>query len=343
MNPRYARRTAGVATLAVAALTLAGCGSAGSADPAAQDGALTVVASTDVWGSVVEAVAGDAVDVTTLIDDPSADPHSYESTPADAAAVSDADLVVLNGGGYDEFMEQILGSSEDKPTVNAFELAEVGESAHEGAEGAQAEGEAHADEPEGEAHEEGEAHAEEEGVHAHEGGANEHVWYELPAVEAVAEQLAEELGRLLPDQAETFTSNAESFHEEIDAIAARLSEIRQANPDGRAALTEPIATYLVEDAGLTNATPPEFLQAVEEENDPPAAAVAAMRELITTNGIDALIYNPQTETPVTEQVRTDAEAAGIPVVEMTETLPEDSEYIEWMTAQVEAFADALQG
>jgi zinc/manganese transport system substrate-binding protein len=305
------RRTALLVTtvLALAGPALAGCGSAGSgAGRGSGDAALSVVASTDVWGSVVETVAGDTVEVITLVDDPSADPHSYESTPADTAAVTDADLVVVNGGGYDEFMAEILGTLDAKRTVNAFELAEGGG----------------------------------DDAHAHE-GANEHVWYELPAVEAVAAQVAEELGSLLPERADTFTANAAAFREDIDAIAAQLSAIGQANPGARVALTEPIASYLVEDAGLTDVTPAEFLEAVEEETDPPAAAVAATRQLLSGNQVSALIYNPQTETPVTQQVRSDAEAAGVPVVEMTETLPAGTEYVSWMTEQVEALSSALDG
>lgn len=311
------RRVTGAATLVLAVIPLACCGSgtgsAASSGAGPDDGTLTIVASTNVWGSVVEAVAGNAVEITTMIDDPAADPHSYESTPADAAAVTDADLVVFNGGGYDEFMEEILGTLDGKPAVNAAALAGVGESGHS-----------------------------EANTHAHDGGANEHIWYELPAVEAVAERVADELGRMLPEQAEVFTTNAESFHEDIDAIAEQVAGIEEAHPGARVALTEPIAVYLIEDAGLTNATPPDFLEAVEEETDPPAAVVATTRQLMMSRQVAALIHNPQTETPVTQQVRADAEAAGIPVVEMTETLPGTSGYVEWMTGQVGALASALQ-
>ena len=311
MTFRIPHRGIGVPSTAVLITTVLALTSCGSGDSGASrgggDAALSVVASTDVWGSVVETVAGDTVEVTTLIDDPSADPHSYESTPADAAAVTDADLVVFNGGGYDEFMAEILGTLDGKRTVHAVELTEGGEG------------------------------------HAHEGAANEHVWYELPAVQAVAAQVAEELGRLLPEQAGTFTANAAAFRAEIDTIAVQLAAIGQANPGGRVALTEPIASYLIEDAGLTDVTPAEFLEAVEEETDPPAAAVAATRQLMSGNQVSALIYNPQTETPVTEQVRSDAVAAGVPVVEMTETLPAGREYVSWMAEQVEALSSALEG
>ncbi len=99
------------ATAALAALTLAACGSSQSAAPAAapaEDGTPTVVASTNIYGSIAEAVGGEMVTVESLITDPAADPHSYESTPADAATVAGADLVVLNGCGYDEFFINLI-------------------------------------------------------------------------------------------------------------------------------------------------------------------------------------------------------------------------------------------
>src|SRR5687767_7509678 len=105
MKPRRSGAVvAALAAVLVAVLTACGTGSAPApaADPAA-DQPLTVVASTDVYGAVAQAVGGDLVQVTSLIQDPSADPHSYESTPADAAAVASAAVVVFNGGGYDDF------------------------------------------------------------------------------------------------------------------------------------------------------------------------------------------------------------------------------------------------
>src|SRR5690606_32965132 len=85
-------------------------------------------ASTNVWGSVAQAVAGDRLEVRSLISEPSADPHSYEASPADAAALSDATLVVYNGGGYDQFVDDILGATNTgAATVDAFALFESGE------------------------------------------------------------------------------------------------------------------------------------------------------------------------------------------------------------------------
>src|ERR1700742_204541 len=98
---RISRLAASAAMLAV----LAGAVSCGAPQDTAADDRVQVVASTDVWAGVVRAVAGDAVKITTIIDDPAGDPHSYEASTADAADAAKADLIVFNGGGYDEFMD----------------------------------------------------------------------------------------------------------------------------------------------------------------------------------------------------------------------------------------------
>src|ERR687892_103971 len=97
------RRAGALAALAVAAIALAGCGSGSTPPPppaAAFGGGapLGLVTPTNVYGSIPQAVGGDRVAVTSLIKDPAADPHSYETTPADAAKVAEADLVLYNGG-----------------------------------------------------------------------------------------------------------------------------------------------------------------------------------------------------------------------------------------------------
>src|SRR5690349_16499896 len=74
---------------------------------AASDHKASVVASTNVWGSVASAIAGDHASVKSIISNPAQDPHSFEATPSDAAAITDATLVVYNGGGYDHWVDEI--------------------------------------------------------------------------------------------------------------------------------------------------------------------------------------------------------------------------------------------
>ena len=324
------RRTLAGAVPALAALTLTACSSSGPgvAPVASADDGITVVASTNVYGSIAAAVGGPGVVVESLIDDPAADPHSYESTPADAVTVGRGDVVILNGGGYDEFMPQLVEAAGGERAV-----LDVG--VLSGLVGAEEEGHAEGEEA---------GHAEGEEEHGH-GEVNEHFWYSLPAVRTLAAELATALGELDPSGAADYTANAAAFTTQVDALITRAEAAGASVPGGRVAVTEPVPGHLVDTAGLTDVTPPEFSGAIEEDTDPPAAVVAEMLALFTPGAPDAvraLIVNAQTETPTTDQVREAAQAAGVPVVEMTETLPaEQPDYLSWMGAQVDALTAAL--
>ncbi|MFC5993748.1 metal ABC transporter solute-binding protein, Zn/Mn family [Pseudonocardia hispaniensis] len=308
--------TAGLAALALA-LTACGSGDAGTGGaPAADVGTVRVVASTNVYGSIVRAVGGNRVTVTSIIDDPSADPHSHEATPAEAASVTQAQLVVLNGGGYDDFMSKIVNSAGGhRPVIDAVEVS--------GLEPALEPGHDHAD------------------GHDH-GEFNEHVWYSLPTMQTVASRIAGELARLDPASAAEFTANAERFNTQVGELLERATAIGTSHPGARVAVTEPVPGWLLHDAGLTDATPEEFAHAVETDTDPPAAVLQQTLALFTGDPVRALLLNAQTQTPTTDQVKQAAVRAGVPVVEVTETLPEGTtDYLSWMGGQIDALSRAV--
>jgi len=313
MRSRLPRRGTSAAILSSLALAVAGCSS--DAEPAAStsEGAssagtaeqISVVASTDVYGSIAATVGGERVAVTSIIDDPNADPLEYEATPDDAAAVAGAQVVILNGNGYDEFMSQLVEAAGDVGTV--LDVSEL--SGLQPAEG--------------------------------EGEFNEHVWYSLETVRTLAETLAADLGEASPEDAETFASNAAEFTGQVEALEEQVAEIASASGGARVAVTEPLANYLLDEAGVDNPTPEEFQEAIEEGDDPPAAVLQEMLDLFGDDPVQALVLNTQTQSAVTDQVREAAEGADVAVVEMSETLT-TPDYVEWMGGQIEALATALE-
>ncbi|GAA4852973.1 metal ABC transporter solute-binding protein, Zn/Mn family [Saccharopolyspora rosea] len=308
MTVRNRRTATALAGLATAALAMTACGSQPTG-PGGND-RIKVVASTSVWGSIAQAVGGDSVDVQSVISSPDADPHSYESTPQDAARISDADLVVFNGGGYDEFMEKALAAGGgQKPTVEAVT-------------------------------DEHEAPGPADG-HGHDHSVNEHVWYDLHVVHDVADQIADQLGRIRPDQAARFHDAAAQFDQQVDGLRGKVDQVAAANAGKKVIVTEPVAHYLIEAAKLQDITPQSFVNAVEAENDPSAAAVADIQNAIGSRQASAVVHNPQTESPVTRDVRTAAERNHIPVVEMSETLPAGKTYLQWMDEQITSLQTAL--
>lgn len=287
-----------IACVTVWSLSLAACGG-GNTSPTVSSGRVTVVTSTDVWGSVVSAVGGDQVSVTSIIHSPSADPHSYEATPADVLTTSRAELTLGNGGGYDDFFTKLTDQAPNARKLLAYDIAATGDD-------------------------------------------NEHVWYSLPGVKKVADQVAAQLAQLRPAAARTFTANAEAFKQKVDALAARAVRIGASHPGAKVLETEPVPHYLVELAKLGDATPTDFSNAVEDESDVPPAALAAVDQLISGRRIQAVLDNEQTATPTTIQVVNRARVAGLPVVGVTETLPAGmTDYISWMTSEVDALAGAI--
>ncbi len=107
------------------------------------------------------------------------------------------------------------------------------------------------------------------------------------------------------------------------------------------AITEPVPAYLLAELGLDNLTPEAFSEAIEEGADVPPLALDETLALFADGRVALLAYNAQTASPETERVREAAEAAGIPVVDFTETLPDGADYLSWMTDNVEAVAGAL--
>jgi zinc/manganese transport system substrate-binding protein len=106
--------------------------------------------------------------------------------------------------------------------------------------------------------------------------------------------------------------------------------------------TEPVAFYLLASAKITDATPPAFSAAVEQQTDIPVTAVSEVKQLIAGKQVKAVVNNAQTTTPVTDQIIAGAKTTGVAVVDVTETLPAGvTDYIGWMSKEVDALAGAL--
>jgi zinc/manganese transport system substrate-binding protein len=288
---------------ATASVSLSGCATAPQRD-AERTGPPAVVASTDVWGSVARAVAGDDANVSSIITSASADPHSFDASPSDAAAISDASIVVFNGGGYDPWVQAVLDNHPGVTAIDAYSLLDA----------------AAVGEPQ---------------------PANEHVFYDLGTAGAVASELATRLSEADPGNAADYRSRAEEFAKQADAIRATERALAAQHPGAAVVATEPVAHYLVRAAGLTDKTPPGFTGAIEQDTDPAPVDVAAVLDLIAARDVAVLLFNEQTVTEATRQVRQAAEQAGVPVVPVSETLPAGTDYLTWQRDTVKRLAAAL--
>lgn len=324
------RRTA-AASFFLAAITgvgllLSACSPQPSQTSDAAQG-INVVASTNVYGDIARTIGGDKVKVTAIINNAGQDPHSYEATAQDRLAVSKARLVIENGGGYDDFLHTLVESSkiDSAGVLTAVEVSGLAH-AEEATAGAPSSAAAGSDGHEGHDH----------------GGLNEHVWYSLPAMERVADAIAGKLSALDPGSAASFTANADSFKSSLSGLRSRVDAVKAAAPGGKVAVTEPVPLYLLEEAGLVNATPEQYTAAIEEGSDVPPAVLKEATDLVGSKAVRLLAYNAQTEGPQTEALKKAAESAGVPVVDFTETLPEGKTYLQWMTDNVNNISKVLE-
>ena len=304
-------------TLALTAPVLAGCG--GATDANTRSGKVAVVASTNVYGDIVRRIGGDRVAVTSFINDPAQDPHSYQASTKNQLAVSRARIVVENGGGYDDFVGRMLSTAQNRSAtvINAVKVA------HEPA-----------------------ASGEDLGgtSHGRPASGGEHVWYDFAAMDRLAGKIAAALGAADQGGRATYAANARAFGHDLAALEKRTAGLKKKYAGQGVAITEPVPGYLLAAAGLRDRTPEAFSEAVEEGDDVPPRALRQTLGLFSGPGkVRALVYNAQTSGPQTKRVVQAARDGGVPVVPVTETLPAGKTYVSWMRGNVGALAAALAG
>jgi zinc/manganese transport system substrate-binding protein len=299
---RFRRLLALGVVLAAGLLTACGSGTRGGS---AGDPSVRVVAAENSWGDIAKQLGGRHVHVTSIVNDPSADPHLYESTAQNAVAVAGADLVIENGLGYDDFIGRLIGASHSsrRHVLTVRDVLQVG----------------------------GE-------------DANPHLWYDTPRVPQVAQAIATALIAEDPAEKAVFLANLRRFDAALTPVLQALQTIRTKYPQAPVAYTERVPGYQLADAGLQVRTPPGFAQAIEDGNEPSPADRAAMEQLMTGHQVRVLLDNTQATSPVTEHIRDLARRSNIPVVEVTETLPSgDATFQAWQLRQLTALLDGLGG
>jgi zinc/manganese transport system substrate-binding protein len=287
--------------LALALPALAACST-----PPADDGIL-IVASTNVYGSIASAVAGDRARVVSIIDGSNQDPHSYEANARVQLELSRADIVIENGGGYDDFVDTLLAGAGNAHVTVLDAVREFGISA----------------DPPGP-------------------DFNEHVWYDLPTMASLAGSLADALSELDADHGVEYRANAATFAASIGELEDRVAALAADHTGQRVVVTEPVPLYLLEAAGLDNVTPDAFSEAIEDGTGVPPALLEELLGLMSDGTVSVLVYNEQTTGPETERLLKAARAGGVAVVPVTETLPADTDYVAWMSATIDALAGALR-
>ena len=267
-----------------------------------QSSIIQVVAGENFWGSLVSQLGGTRTQVLSIVTDPNADPHEYESNSVDAQAIANASFVIVNGAGYDDWALKLIAASNNPHQVVLNVASLLGKKQ----------------------------------------GDNPHFWYSPYYVNDTVNAMYSDLVSIDPADASYFTQQYASLNSSIGVYNARISEIKHQFAGTKVASTESIFEYLANATGLDLVSPPAFMEAVAEGNDPPAQSVVQFQQQIQNRTVSVLVYNAQTVTPLTQNMKAMAAAKGIPILAVTETIqPPDTTFQVWMNAELISLQNAL--
>ncbi|UWE10368.1 metal ABC transporter solute-binding protein, Zn/Mn family [Actinacidiphila bryophytorum] len=311
---RTSRLAAAAGVTVLAATTLAACSTssssgkddaAGDAKPGTAGGGRTiqVVAAENFWGSIASQLGGGHVKVTSIINNPDADPHDYEPTAGDARTVAGAQYTIVNGIGYDSWADKLLAAN---PGAVRTDL-KVGDLV---------------------------------GIKP---GGNPHRWYSPGDVHRVVEQITADYKKLDPADAADFDKLKNTFETQTLAPYNQLiSGIKAKYAGTPVGASESIVSPLADGLGLKMLTPDSFLSAISEGTDPTAHDKVLIDQQIKGRQIKVYVYNSQNATPDVQQQVKEAKAEGIPVATVTETLtPAGASFQDWQVRQLQGIQQAL--
>lgn len=310
----------------------------------------TVYATTNVWGSVAKAVGGDKVNVIVGVDDLSQDPHDYQATATDKLNITKSAVMLVNGGGYDDWGMSLAQSVSHKPVViNAVALSGLSPNTDNAADESASEQHQHdtqheiktADpQPSDHPHVPSAGHSE---VHTHShGDFNEHVFFSLDTAKKVAEAVNKQLAATSPANQAIYAKNTQHFIQQIDVLKVKAKQIGQQKAI-TAFATEPVIGYLLADMGIKDVTPKAYVVQSETDAGVSVKVLNDSKSLLSNKQVGLLVVNAQTEDATSKQLITLAKASTVPVVAVYETLPDGvTSYTQFIEKTLDDFAAAMR-
>ncbi|KRM24331.1 metal ABC transporter solute-binding protein, Zn/Mn family [Latilactobacillus graminis] len=170
-------------------------------------------------------------------------------------------------------------------------------------------------------------------------GANEHLWYDLKTMPALTKQLVHQFSKRDPKHKAIYAKNGAIYLKKLAALDAQRQQLQAKAKGQQVAASEPVFDYALEEMGYQIANR-HFAKAIEDGTDPSPSDITKLRHLIREQRIAFLVVNKQEESPIVKQLHELADKEGVPVVQVTETLPAKQTYLTWMQQQFNAVRKA---
>jgi zinc/manganese transport system substrate-binding protein len=333
-----------VAMFSALALVSIGCG---SEDTAATSGAGTerpnVVATTNILGDVVENLVGDEVDVVTIMPI-GADPHDFQASAQQVAEIGEADILVVNGGRFEEGLLDVIEAAKADGVVvfealSAVETIEFGEGGHDHGD------EDHSDEDHGdEDHAEEDDHGDE---HDHE-GADPHFWTDPGRMALVADAIAKFLGANVEGvDAEALIASAGAYVAELEALDTEVAEtLAPIDEDRRVLVTNHDSLgYFADRYGFEVAG--TVIPSGSNTDGSSAQELAELAEVIQDEGVPAIFAETTASSDLAQtlaaEVGDDIAVVDLYTGSLGEPGSDAATYVTMMRTNAQLIVDALAG
>src|ERR1700678_3266168 len=266
-------------------------------------GVINAVGAENEYANVLSQIGGKYVHVSSILNNPNTDPHTFEASPSVAREVSAAQLIVQNGVGYDTFMNTIEAASPNsaRKVIVVQNLLGLPDST-----------------------------------------PNPHLWYSPRTMPAVAKAVAADLAKMQPAHAGYSAATLRRFDTSLQRWYQAIAKFKAAYPGTPVAVTEPVGDYMLQAIGAKILTPFRFQADIMNGVDPAPQDISLQNSFFTNRTVKVFVYNQQVTDSLTQSFLTEAHSHGIPVVGVYETMPAPGyDYQSWMLAEVNALQRAL--
>jgi zinc/manganese transport system substrate-binding protein len=243
------------------------------------------------------------VHVSSILNNPNTDPHTFEASPSVASEVSSATLIVQNGVGYDTFMNKIESASPNakRKVIVVQNLLGLPDST-----------------------------------------PNPHLWYNPKTMPAAAKAMAADLSALQPSHKAYFDANLARFDASLTPWFNAIAQFKARYAGTPVAVTEPVADYMLQAMGMDIRTPFVFQADIMNGVDPAPQDISLENGFFTGHQVKVFCYNQQVVDALTTSIRMTALREGVPVVGVYETMPTPGyDYQSWMLAEIHAIEKAI--
>ncbi|WP_237757216.1 metal ABC transporter solute-binding protein, Zn/Mn family [Apilactobacillus ozensis] len=252
---------------------------------------IRVVASTDTYGQVAKSVLGQNGQVISIINKSNVDPHDYQPTTITAEQISNANILISNGLGYDTWMKSI--------SMNAKKANKI---------------------------------AVGEDLLHFKSGDNPHVWYKLNTITKLANYLANLFSKKDAKNSQYYHKNAAKYIKSLSGLKKQIDEIKRLNQNGKVDVSEPVFNYALSEMGY-RVNNNRYALSVEKGTDPTPSQIREVENDIKYRRIRFFVNNIQDSNDIVDNFVRLAHEHDVPVVNVTETMPQNDNYKSWMLKQ----------